>query len=95
MGYFNLPKFFLSSQIHHHLHILFDQTNLEISDADNRSLAFQKSLVDERNVNRLKIPQDGFHIVPDTQFIIKKNQNTSHNKTHTSIGVARFVSPIF
>lgn len=61
----HLPKFFLSSRILHRPHILSDQTNLEINGADNRSLASQKSLIDERNVNRLKIPRDGFHIVPD------------------------------
>lgn len=59
-----LPLSFLSNQIHHRQHSLYDRTNLGIVFVNDHSQVFQKSLIDGHNVNRLQIPPDDFHIIP-------------------------------
>lgn len=97
--------FFPSSQIHRRQRNLSDRTNLETVALSNRSRVFRKNLIAWHNVNMLQILRDGFHREPkpkkkkknDIKYEQQKKNpyNCPNTTVQTSIGVARFVSPIF
>lgn len=103
-----LPMFVLSSQIRRHRRSLFDQIDLGITVAGNRSRVFQKNLIAARTASRWQTLRDGFRRDPvdwrivrliyyylKLFFEITKNEERYILVVFTSIGVARLVSPIF